>query len=287
MPDPPNLNENLLSVDDVERYISNELLKRIPPNDPIHNILLHIRKVPFASTALSERFRGDKHSRGDTGQVIHLSQLKDLLQECGIHHGTNTVNSKKDSSSCGAVSERHKSRRCSNCGKSGHTKSSCSKKTKKTKKSNYAKYKTSESETSESDSETSESSDSDHHCFGMKSYTTKKGDSKKKKKSSTPASKRRSRGDNKKSQVDRHKIINEVFQLVVKRMIESFVKSFPKETVINAFNMLNTEFIGLKDPIISQLSQVSSMQVREKIWEYVREIFTDLLQPMIYIINCQ
>ena len=29
-----------------------------------------------------------------------------------------------------------------------------------------------------------------------------------------------------------------------------------KETVINSFNSINSEFIGLKDPILTQLSQV-------------------------------
>lgn len=67
-------------------------------------------------------------------------------------------------------------------------------------------------------------------------------------------------------------------------MIESFVKSFPKETIINAFNMVNSEFIGLRDPIISQLSQVTSMKVREKIWDNVKDIFTKILQPMISIV---
>ena len=67
-------------------------------------------------------------------------------------------------------------------------------------------------------------------------------------------------------------------------MIESFVKSFPKETVINSFNSINSEFIGLKDPILTQLSQVSSMKAREKIWENVKDIFTRILQPMITVV---
>ena len=89
----------------------------------------------------------------------------------------------------------------------------------------------------------------------------------------------------KKSQKDRYRVIHEVFLLVLKSMVESYVKNFPKDIVVNAFNNISAEFLGLKDSIINHLSDVPSMKTREKIWENVRDIFINILQPMITVVS--
>src|ERR1043166_6292738 len=118
------------------------------------------------------------------------------------------------------------SRKCSECGRSGHTKSSCSKKKKgkAKKKTNYVENDSS-SKSSSSDSSSSDDSDS-HICYGLK----KKSKSSKKK------------PDMKKPQLDKNHIINEVFQLVLKTMVESYVSAIPQETVISIYNAMNAKF---------------------------------------------
>src|ERR1043165_1554238 len=166
---------------------------------------------------------------------------------------------------------RKSSRKCSECGKSRHTKSSCPKKKKgkAKKKTNYVENDSS-SESNSSDSSSSDDSDSDSHiCYGLK----KKDASSKKK------------PDMKKPQLDKNRIVNEVFQLVLKTMVESFVNTVPKETVISVYNAMNAEFVNFKDPILSQLKGSPSIKTREKIWDSVKEIFAIILQPMISVVS--
>src|SRR5436189_5728020 len=97
----------------------------------------------------------------------------------------------------------------------------------------------------------SDNSNSDSHiCYGLK----KKDASSKKKL------------DMKKPQLDKNHIINEVFQLVLKTIIKSFVNAVLKETVVSIYNAMNTEFVKFKDPILSQLKDFPSIKTREKIW---------------------
>ena len=49
--------------------------------------------------------------------------------------------------------------------------------------------------------------------------------------------------DMKKPQLNKNRIVNEVFQLVLKTMVESFVNTVPKETVISVYNAINAEFV--------------------------------------------
>src|ERR1041384_5562926 len=123
---------------------------------------------------------------------------------------------------------------------------------------------------SSSSSSSSDDSNSDSHiCYGLK----KKSESSKKK------------PDMQKPQLDKNRIINEIFQLVLKAMVESFVNAVPKETVISIYNAMNAEFIKFKDPILSQLKGSSSIKTREKIWDSVKEIFAVILQPMISVVS--
>ncbi len=91
--------------------------------------------------------------------------------------------------------------------------------------------------------------------------------------------------DMKKPQLDKNRIINEVFQLVLKTMVESFVNAVPKETVVSIYNAMNAEFVKFKDPILSQLKGSPSIKTREKIWDSVKEIFAVILQPMISVVS--
>src|SRR2546423_10637317 len=89
----------------------------------------------------------------------------------------------------------------------------------------------------------------------------------------------------KKPQLDKKRIVNEVFQLVLKIMVESFVNAVPKETVVSIYNAMNAEFVKFKDPILSQLKSYPSIKTCEKIWDSVKEIFTVILQFIISIVS--
>src|SRR5436190_11237775 len=70
--------------------------------------------------------------------------------------------------------------------------------------------------------------------------------------------------DMKKPQLDKNHIINEIFQLVLKTMVESFVNAIPKKTVVSIYNVMNAKFVKFKDPILSQLKGSPSIKTREK-----------------------
>src|SRR5204863_4621653 len=89
----------------------------------------------------------------------------------------------------------------------------------------------------------------------------------------------------KKPQLDKNRIVNEVFQLVLKTMVESFVNAILKETVISIYNAMNAKFVKFKDPILSQLKGSPSIKTRKKIWDSVKEIFAVILQPMISVVS--
>ena len=167
-----------------------------------------------------------------------------------------------------SVKSSKKSRKCSECGGSGHTKSSCPNKSrrKKSKKTNYARDDSSDSSSSSS---SDSSSDSDHYCYGLK----KRSNSEKKTSAKKP------------SAIDKNRIINDVFQLVLKGIVESFIRAVPKETVLTVYNAINGEFINFKEPILSQLKGSPSVKTREKIWDSVKDIFATILQPMISIVT--
>lgn len=172
---------------------------------------------------------------------------------------------------------RPKSKKCSSCGKSGHTKSSCPK-SKKKKKTNYAhdssdSADSSDSTDSDSDSDSDSYSTPRHTCYGLKKKSAegRRGDKKE--------------GGKMKSRLERQRIIFEVFQLLLKALVQSFVNAVPKETIISVYNALNAEFINYKEPILNQLKGSPSIKTREKIWDSIKELFTAILQPMIGIVS--
>ncbi|PKC76156.1 hypothetical protein RhiirA1_447916 [Rhizophagus irregularis] len=60
-------------------------------------------------------------------------------------------------------------------------------------------------------------------------------------------------GGKMKSRLKRQRIIFEVFQLLLKALVQSFINAVPKEIIISVYNALNAEFINYKEPILNQL----------------------------------
>ncbi|UZO09847.1 uncharacterized protein OCT59_030060 [Rhizophagus irregularis] len=144
------------------------------------------------------------------------------------------------------------------------------------RKTNYARD-SSDSSNSSDASDSSDSSDSDsdsrHACYGLKKKPTER-----KRVDKKPT-------DKKKSQLERQRIIFEVFIQLLKLLVQSFVNAVPKETVISAYNALNAEFINYKEPVLSQLKGEPSIKTREKVWDNVKDLFTSILHPMISVVT--
>ncbi|GET63506.1 hypothetical protein GLOIN_2v1885507 [Rhizophagus irregularis DAOM 181602=DAOM 197198] len=116
-------------------------------------------------------------------------------------------------------------------------------------------------------------SDSGHACYGLKKKPTER-----KRVDKKPT-------DKKKSQLERQRIIFEVFIQLLKLLVQSFVNAVPKETVISAYNALNAEFINYKELVLSQLKGEPSIKTREKVWDNVKDLFTSILYPMISVVT--
>ncbi|CAB4425136.1 unnamed protein product [Rhizophagus irregularis] len=154
--------------------------------------------------------------------------------------------------------------------------SSCPKSKKGKRKTNYAHDSSDPSDSSDS-SNSSDSSDSDsdsgHARYGIKKKPTER---KRVDKKTT---------DKKKSQLERQRIIFEVFIQLLKLLVQSFVNAVPKETVISAYNALNAEFINYKELVLGQLKGEPSIKTREKVWDNVKDLFTSILHPMISVVT--
>ncbi|KAF0488321.1 hypothetical protein F8M41_022344 [Gigaspora margarita] len=57
-------------------------------------------------------------------------------------------------------------------------------------------------------------------------------------------------------------------------------KNLPKEVSINSYNMINAEFIALKDPVLNHFTSNFSDKEREKFWHEITIIFSYILQPI-------
>jgi hypothetical protein len=75
-------------------------------------------------------------------------------------------------------------------------------------------------------------------------------------------------------------IILNAFFAILWSMIDSFVCVQSREVSINTWNMINAEFIGLKDPILSHYVSNFSEKEREKFWNGITIVFSQILQPM-------
>ncbi|KAF0405595.1 hypothetical protein F8M41_008923 [Gigaspora margarita] len=52
-------------------------------------------------------------------------------------------------------------------------------------------------------------------------------------------------------------------------MVNSFTHIQPKEVSINGYNMINAEFIALKDPVLNHFTSNFSNKEREKFWHKI------------------
>ncbi|GBC47288.2 hypothetical protein GLOIN_2v1772633 [Rhizophagus irregularis DAOM 181602=DAOM 197198] len=116
-------------------------------------------------------------------------------------------------------------------------------------------------------------SDSGHACYGLKKKPTER-----KRVDKKPT-------DKKKSQLERQRIIFEVFIQLLKLLVQSFVNAVPKKTIISTYNALNAEFINYKEPVLSQLKGEPSIKTCEKVWDNVKDLFTSILHPMISVVT--
>ncbi|KAF0460279.1 hypothetical protein F8M41_000619 [Gigaspora margarita] len=63
-------------------------------------------------------------------------------------------------------------------------------------------------------------------------------------------------------------------------MVDSFTRTQPKEVSINGYNMINAEFIALKDPVLNHFTSNFSDMEREKFWHEITIVFSHILQPI-------
>ncbi|PKK69420.1 hypothetical protein RhiirC2_781014 [Rhizophagus irregularis] len=203
-------------------------------------------------------------------EIFIDTELNKKLPPDHIYHGNQVFGMSSD------TRKPKKSKKCSSCGKSGHTKSSCPKSKKGKRKTNYA-HDSSDSSNSSDASDSSDSSDSDsdsgHACYGLKKKPTER-----KRVDKKPT-------DKKKSQLERQRIIFEVFIQLLKLLVQSFISAVPKETIISTYNALNAEFINYKEPVLNQFKGEPSIKIREKVWDNVKDLFTSILHPMISVVT--
>ncbi|GBC32473.2 hypothetical protein GLOIN_2v1885507 [Rhizophagus irregularis DAOM 181602=DAOM 197198] len=169
-----------------------------------------------------------------------------------------------------------KSKKCSSCGKSGHTKSSCPKS--KKGRGKQIMHMTPLIPLTLLMPLTPLTSLIVIQTLDMPAMGLKKKPTERKRVDKKPT-------DKKKSQLERQRIIFEVFIQLLKLLVQSFVNAVPKETVISAYNALNAEFINYKEPVLSQLKGEPSIKTREKVWDNVKDLFTSILHPMISVVT--
>src|SRR6185437_2007612 len=70
------------------------------------------------------------------------------------------------------------------------------------------------------------------------------------------------------------------FFAILRSMVDSFTHTQPKEVSINGYNMINAEFIALKDPVLNYFTSNFSDKEREKFWHEITIVFSYILQPI-------
>src|SRR5205809_3842084 len=97
--------------------------------------------------------------------------------------------------------------------------------------------------------------------------------------------KRKSEPKSKKSRANIEKYVDATFRLVLKSVVESFTKTFSAEDVTKAFKLLELEIFRYKESTLSALTEFPSIKEREKIWDKVKELFIEILLPMVTVMN--
>ena len=64
-------------------------------------------------------------------------------------------------------------------------------------------------------------------------------------------------------------------------MLRSVIAQSSKEYIQQAFNLLNGEYLGMKDVILSRFIPDYSLEEKEEIWKQVTEVYNDILMPFI------
>ncbi|KAF0517970.1 hypothetical protein F8M41_016863 [Gigaspora margarita] len=70
------------------------------------------------------------------------------------------------------------------------------------------------------------------------------------------------------------------FFAILRSMVDSFTHTQPKEVSINGYNMINAEFIALKDSVLNHFTSNFSNKEREKFWHKITMVFSHILQPI-------
>ncbi|KAF0377888.1 hypothetical protein F8M41_012503 [Gigaspora margarita] len=70
------------------------------------------------------------------------------------------------------------------------------------------------------------------------------------------------------------------FFAILRSIVDSFICTQPKEVSINGYNMINAEFIALKDPVLNHFTSNFSDKEQEKFWYEITMIFSYILQPI-------
>ncbi|CAG8823540.1 23541_t:CDS:2, partial [Cetraspora pellucida] len=123
----------------------------------------------------------------------------------------------------------------------------------------YSQSKSESSESSESESSNSESDSDKYEVNATKkkiSFSNTKSSKKRKsarpktssKKSSNTSSDKKSSKDIRLLKIPTDNISLNAFFAILRSMVDSFTRTQPKEVSINGYNMINAEFIALKDP---------------------------------------
>ncbi|KAF0445085.1 hypothetical protein F8M41_003243 [Gigaspora margarita] len=163
----------------------------------------------------------------------------------------------------------------------------------------YSQSKSELSEPSESESSSSESDSEEYEVNATKKKITYSDTKRSKKhKSAKPRSERsllRNKTSSKKSSASSDKKSSKVTRLlkiptdnitlnaffaILRSMVDSFTCTQPKEVSINGYNMINAEFIALKDPVLNHFTSNFSNKEREKFWNEITMVFSHILQPI-------
>ncbi|KAF0557650.1 hypothetical protein F8M41_012784 [Gigaspora margarita] len=100
------------------------------------------------------------------------------------------------------------------------------------------------------------------------------------KKSSNASSDKKSSKDTRPLKIPTDNISLNAFFAILQSMVDSFSHTQPKEVSINCYNMINAEFIALKDPVLNHFTSNFSDKKREKFWYEITMIFSHILQPI-------
>ncbi|KAF0485909.1 hypothetical protein F8M41_022742 [Gigaspora margarita] len=92
------------------------------------------------------------------------------------------------------------------------------------------------------------------------------------KKSSNAPSDKTSSKDTRPLKIPTDNISLNAFFAILQLMVNSFTHTQPKEVSINGYNMINTKFIALKDPVLNHFTSNFSDKEQEKFWHKITMI---------------